>query len=125
MTGRGDKQVFPLDNDGNPLAWADPKGVLSYVDAWNGYYSDRAEAIAEVPRWTASPDERVLAYGEGLVDEDEANKRRGVNVLHNPRDLYVSAVDAVMAYAQAQSVELPEDQADQFWTSLMERVADE
>ena len=71
---------FPLDKDGNPLAWPDPDAPAWYVDAWNGIYDSRAFALAESKDWgTATEDERVLAFGETTVDEMEVERRREIS----------------------------------------------
>lgn len=58
---------FPIDSDGQPLAWPDPNQPGRYIDAWNGIYDSRESALAESEYWIASENERQLAHGESPV----------------------------------------------------------
>jgi len=61
---------FPKDSDGKPLAWPDPDAPGWYVDAWNGIYTSRAEALADSKHWVADESERFLSYGETTRSRD-------------------------------------------------------
>jgi hypothetical protein len=58
------------------LAWPDPSNPGGWVDAWNGAYTDFETLLSEAQHWTARVEDRVLAHGEGLITEDEAERRR-------------------------------------------------
>ena len=63
---------FPLDSYGRPLAWPDPHQPGWYIDAWNGVYGSRDEALSESRDWVATEAERVLAYGEPMQPSEDA-----------------------------------------------------
>jgi hypothetical protein len=67
---------FPLDTNGNPLAWPDPDFPNWWIDAWNGIYDSRESALAESRDWVATEHDRVLSYGERLIDEAELERRK-------------------------------------------------
>jgi hypothetical protein len=76
-TDKSDTVGFPTDVDGNPLAWPDPTNPAHYVDAWNGDYASREEALSESADWTASESNRVLSYGQAQrVDKSDTAERR-------------------------------------------------
>lgn len=66
---------IPNDSDGRPLAW--PMSNQTYIDAWNGIYFSLDELMSEIPYWTASESDRVLAFGEGAITENQVYERRG------------------------------------------------
>jgi len=67
-------QSIPCDENGNPLAWRHHDG--SWTDAWNGIYATFADLTSEMWNWTASESDRVLAYGESPITQDDADERR-------------------------------------------------
>jgi len=70
--------LIPTDKNGDQLAWPDPDDTSgrNWVDAWNGTYSTRYSLINQLVYWCAPEEERVLAYGEAPVDDDEFDRRR-------------------------------------------------
>lgn len=56
--------------------WPDPNMPGCYVDAWNGAYDDLAIALRDSAAGVGRP--WILAAGEGLITEDEMNRREGV-----------------------------------------------
>jgi hypothetical protein len=66
---------FPIDREGKPLAWPCPTQPEWYVDAWNGIYDSREDALRESVFWTAEEADRTLSYGEDIVSEDEMLRR--------------------------------------------------
>jgi hypothetical protein len=73
------RDEFPVDGAGNPLCWPDPEQPDWYVDAWNGIYPSREFALRETQYWTAKEEDRILSFGEGIVDECEAERRLGLS----------------------------------------------
>jgi hypothetical protein len=63
-----------------PYIWRDPHGP-GWVDAWNGWYATLDEALEDASHGVTHP--TYLAYGEGLVDEMEKERRYELTRRHD------------------------------------------
>lgn len=64
-------ETFPWDKYDLPLAWPDPNQDGWYIDAWNGFYESREDALREALYWTADEATRHLKYGEGVKSMED------------------------------------------------------
>lgn len=55
--------------------WPDPHSE-GWVDAWNGWYPTKDDALRDAFPAVSGGVPWDLAYGEGLIDEDELVRRR-------------------------------------------------
>lgn len=95
-------QDIPIDTEGKPLAWPDPHQPTAFVDAWNGWYPDRAFLDRDLPHWTAPESERVLAHGEGLRSQDDFTCKSSWTIADGPDfcDYPTQAIETTSGLAQ-------------------------
>jgi hypothetical protein len=54
--------------------WRDPNSDTGWIDAWNGWYETQTQALDDGAAGVGQP--WILHPGEGIISEDEANRRR-------------------------------------------------